>query len=71
MARNSPLPPNTNFPAKWPPELREYLSLVTRPIAKSDVQAVLKSKAISPMSVLVTSDPAALVGWAELDNFFK
>lgn len=68
---SAPLPPGTNFPETWPPEMREYLALVTRPISKSDVLTVLKSKASSPMAVLVTSDPAGLVGWTELDVFFK
>lgn len=68
---SAPLPPGTNFPEVWPPSMRSYLALVTRPIAKSDVQAVLTSKATSPMAVLVTKDPAGLVGWQDLDVFFK
>lgn len=67
----APLPPGTNFPAVWPPELRFYLSLTSRPIAKDDVDKLLKSKAREPMSILVTRDPAALVGWQEYETFFK
>lgn len=69
--QNQPLPPTTDFPAKWPPEMRQPLALVTRPIARADVDALLKVKAKSPTSVLVTRDPAGLVGWTELDVFFK
>lgn len=69
--QDAPLPPGTNFPTKWPPEMRLPLSLVSRPIAKADVTALLNVKAKNPTSILVTTDPAALVGWTELDVFFK
>lgn len=69
--QDTPLPPGTNFPTKWPPEMRAPLSLITRPIAKSDVTYLLSVKAKEPTSILVTADPAGLVGWAELDVFFK
>lgn len=65
------LPPNTLFPEKWPPELRAYLSMTSRPIAKTDVQTLLSNKAINPMTVLVTKDPGATVGWMSIDTFFK
>ena len=67
---DQPLPPNTNFPEVWPPELRFYFELTTRPIAKADVMKVLAAKARKPMTVLVTKDPAGQVGWTELDTFF-
>lgn len=69
--QNAPLPQGTNFPKKWPPELRVPLSLVSRAIAKSDVTSMLDARAKNPTSVLVTRDPAALVGWMEIDEFFK
>lgn len=69
--QDSPLPPGTNFPAKWPPELREYLALTSRPIAKDDVMTMLNSKARQPTSILITTDPAAMVGWQDLNVFFK
>lgn len=69
--QNAPLPPSTVFPEKWPPELRSFLALVTRPIARSDVDALLKKKAKNPTNVLVTKDPGATVGWTALDEFFK
>lgn len=67
---NQPLPPSTNFPEKWPPELRASIELVTRPIAKVDVEKLLEQRARKPMSVLVTPDPAGIVGWTELNTYF-
>lgn len=66
-----PLPPGTRFPEKWPPELREQLTLTSRPIAKSDVTTLLANRAKSPVTVLVTADPAGLVGWSQLNEYFK
>jgi|SRR6478735_637540 len=68
---DSPLPPGTDFPRSWPPEMREYLALTSRPIAKTDVIAMLKNRARRPVTVLVTKDPGATVGWTDLDLFFK
>lgn len=67
---NQPLPPGTNFPEKWPPELRHRINLLTRPIARADVDAVLKEKARQPFNVLVTPDPGAMVGWTKVDDYF-
>lgn len=67
---SAPLPNGTNFPEVWPPKLRVAVELVTRPISKADVDAVLANKASEPFSVLVTKDPAGLVGWTPLDDFF-
>lgn len=69
--QDEPLPPGTNFPEKWPPEKRHYIALTSRPISKADVDAVLKKKARQPTSVLVTRDPAARVGWTEVNAFFR
>lgn len=69
--QDAPLPPGVNFPRTWPPEMRTQLSLVSRPIAKSDVTSLLAMRAKKPTNVLVTRDPAAIVGWMELDEFFK
>jgi hypothetical protein len=68
--RGAPLPPGTDFPAVWPPEMRKSIELVTRPIAKADVDAVLEEHATEPLSVLVTPDPNGLVGWTPVDSFF-
>lgn len=65
-----PLPPNTDFPRKWPPDLRYQLELISRPIAKTDVDEVLRVRARKPIGVLVTEDPAAVVGWVKLEDFF-
>ena len=68
---NSALPTGTSFPASWPPSMRYFLELVSRPIARSDVDAILAQRAINPVSVLVTTDPAATIGWTELDDYFR
>lgn len=65
-----PLPPTTSFPEVWPPEMRQYITRVDRPIAKSDVEAVLVLKATNPVNVLVTKDPGAIVGWVKLEDMF-
>lgn len=69
--QDAPLPPGTNFPEKWPPEMRASITLVTRPINRVDVDALLGAKAKKPTNILVTRDPAGRVGWTELDVFFK
>lgn len=68
--QDQPLPPAARFPEKWPPEMRFYLELISRPIARVDVEAVVKQKARKPTNILVTRDPGAIVGWATLDQFF-
>lgn len=69
--QDAPLPPGTLFPETWPPEMRAFLALTSRPISRGDVDQLLASKARSPTSVLVTRDPAAKIGWTELDAFFQ
>lgn len=68
--RSATLPQGTKFPTIWPPQLRKAIELISRPIAKVDVEAVLNRYASEPMSVLVTRDPAGLVGWTPIDSFF-
>lgn len=67
---DQPLPPNTRFPTTWPPELRQYIELTTRAVARVDVEAVLTNKARRPTNVLVTTDPDGVTGWSTLDAFF-
>lgn len=67
---DAPLPPGTNFPDVWPPEMRRSIELVTRPVAKADVDALLSSYAREPITVLVTPDPAGRVGWTPVDDYF-
>lgn len=65
-----PLPPTTHFPQSWPPSLQQIIERLDRPIARVDVEAMLKENATSPATVLVTQDPAGQVGWTELDVYF-
>jgi hypothetical protein len=67
---DQPLPPTTQFPYKWPPEMRHYIELLTRPITKEDVQAVLKAKARKPVGVLVTPDVGGVLGWTKPEDYF-
>lgn len=64
------LPPKARFPATWPPNMRFYIELISRPIARVDVDAVLKEQARKPTNVLVTKDPGAIVGWTPVDQYF-
>lgn len=64
------LPPTTKFPEVWPPELRQIIQQLNRPVALSDVQDVLNKFAKNPTNVLVTIDPAARVGWQPLAQAF-
>lgn len=67
---DQPLPPTTRFPASWPPSQQYYIELVTRLVARADVDQVLQAHARRPLDVMVTKDPGALVGWTQLDSFF-
>jgi len=67
---SQPLPAGTFFPTKWPPELRRSIELVTRPVARADVDKVLAAYATSPTEVLCTRDPAGVLGWTPIDQFF-
>ena len=66
---DAPLPPNTQFPEQWPPEMRVLVEQVTRPIARADLQEVLDANAKNPTSVLWTRDPGAMYGWTEFDQY--
>jgi len=67
---SAPLPPGAKFPDKWPPQLRKAIELISRPIARVDVDQVLEKYASEPLTVLVTKDPAGLMGWTPIDAFF-
>jgi hypothetical protein len=67
---DSPVPPKTNFPDVWPPELRYFIQLFSRPVSRADVDEVLAKKARNPVTVLVTPDPAATLGWSLVDEYF-
>lgn len=66
----APLPPGTNFPKTWPPTLQYFLQLVSRPIAQSDVLTVVSQRTSNAQNIMVTTDPAALVGWTKLADYF-
>jgi hypothetical protein len=67
---DAPLPPTAQFPDTWPPELRRYIEFISRPVARTDVDQLLRVFAKNPVNVLVTPDPAAKVGWTKLADFF-
>lgn len=58
------------FPDNYPPELRKSIELISRKIAKVDVEKVIEQYANEPTNVLVTRDPAGIVGWTAIDDFF-
>jgi hypothetical protein len=60
----------TRFPEKWPQEKRVYIELISRLVARADVDEALRQNARNPTSVLVTRDPGATYGWTELNKFF-
>ena len=68
--QDTPLPPHTDFPAVWPPEYRALLERTDRPIARVDVEALLKQRARRPVNVLVTKDVTGIAGWSTLDAYF-
>lgn len=67
---DSPLPAGTNFPDVWPPELRQKIELISRPVAKADVDALIAAKARNPINILCTKDPAGILGYIPYDSFF-
>jgi len=67
---DQPVPAYARFPETWPPEMRRYIELVTRRVARADVDAVLAAHAKRPTNVLCTRDPAATLGWTAVDDFF-
>lgn len=67
---NAPLPPGVRFPETWPPNLEFFLQLLTRPICLNDVMQVVNSRTTNAQNIMVTPDPAGLVGWTQLSNYF-
>lgn len=66
----APLPPGVRFPTSWPPSLQYFIQLLTRPITYTDVTTLVASRTPNALNILVTKDPAGLVGWAKLDDYF-
>lgn len=67
---NAPLPPGVRFPKTWPPELQYFIQLITRPVAKTDVLKVVSDRTKNAVNIMVTKDPAALLGWTKVDDYF-
>lgn len=67
---DSPLPPGTDFPDTWPPEQRRKVELITRAVARVDIDQVLQQYARKPENVLCTRDPAGILGYEPIDDFF-
>lgn len=67
---DQPLPPTTRFPDSWPPTQQYLIELISRRVAKADVDAVLDARARKPVDVMVTPDPGARVGWTPVDDYF-
>lgn len=67
---NAPLPPGVRFPQTWPPNLEYFIQFISRPVAKADVLAAVAARTNNALSIMVTPDPAGLVGWTKVDDFF-
>ena len=65
------LPATVRFPDRWPPELRCSLERTDRALALADVTKVLATRATKPVSILVTTDPGAVLGWTPIADYFK
>jgi hypothetical protein len=52
----------------WPPA-EQFLLQLDRPIARADVDEVLRTQANNPASVLVTPDVNGVVGWTEIESY--
>ncbi len=50
----------------WPPTQQFELHM-DRAISRDDVDTVLRTQAIRPVSPVVTTDPGGTLGWTELD----
>ena len=67
---DAPLPSTMNFPDEWPPNMRRRIELLSRPVSKVDVDAVLAAHAKKPTAVLCTRDPAGVLGYVPVEDFF-
>jgi hypothetical protein len=68
--QDAPLPPGMRFPDTWPPSMRKKIELISRAVARVDVDQLLAKNARSPTNVLCTRDPAGVLGYTPLANFF-
>jgi hypothetical protein len=67
---DAPLPAGTSFPDTWPPEWQRKIELITRPVARADVDRVITVHANNPLSIMCSRDPAGVLGWTAVDDFF-
>lgn len=65
-----PVPPTARFPMEWPKKYRALIERLDRPVARVDVETILEQRAIKPVTVMVTPDSGATLGWTLLDDFF-
>jgi hypothetical protein len=61
-------PPATDYAKGWPTLELAQIQLL-RPITRTDVDELLRSRASNPAAVQVTPDPYGKVGWTYLDDF--
>jgi hypothetical protein len=66
----APLPPGVRFPQTWPPELRQFIQFISRPITQNDVLSMVAQRTPNAVTILVTPDPAALLGWTPVAEYF-
>ena len=66
----APLPPGVRFPKTWPPELQYFIQFITRPVAQRDVLKVVNDRTKNALNIMVTKDPAGLLGWTKVDDYF-
>lgn len=66
----TPLIPTTNFPKTWPPNQQYFLQFISRPITQPDVMKVVTARTPNAINIMVTKDPAALLGWTKLSDYF-
>ena len=66
----APLPPGVRFPLTWPPPLQQFIQFVSRPISKTDVLMLVSQRTPNALNIFVTPDPAGLLGWSKVNEFF-
>ena len=66
----APLPPGIRFPETWPPHLRQRIQFISRSISKTDVLNLVNQRTPNALDILVTPDPAALLGWTDVRTYF-
>lgn len=66
-----PLPASTTFPTTWPASYQAVLRKINVPITRAEVEQCVSDRARHAVgAVLVTDDPAGIIGWSDLDTYF-